>query len=143
MLFRSDQVKKISKNSFNWNEEKTDEARRFLSELKRIWTEFNNGPFEYMSNKISKHYNSLINIDQDNVVYFIHCREPKEIQKFLDKYGDNCVTLLVRRNNVNVPNNESDKNVENFDYDYYIDNDGDKEDLKQKAKEFIKILWTN
>ena len=96
-----------------------------------------------MSNKISKHYNSLINIDQDNVVYFIHCREPKEIQKFLDKYGDNCVTLLVRRNNVNVPNNESDKNVENFDYDYYIDNDGNKKDLKQKSKEFIKILWKN
>jgi len=40
-----DKVKKISEHNFGWNGDKTDEARKFLSEIKRIWTEFNNGPF--------------------------------------------------------------------------------------------------
>mgnify|MGYP003413829183 CR=1 FL=1 len=28
---------------------------------------------------------------------FIHCREPKEIQRFKDYYGKECITLLIRR----------------------------------------------
>jgi len=135
-----DKVKKISKNNFGWNGDKTDEARKFLSEIKRIWTEFNNGPFIHMKKKILKHHSNLEKNHKTNIVYFIHCREPLEIKKFQNEFGDRCITLLVKRNNIEIPDNESDKNVEDFIYDYIIENDGDKKDLEEKAIKFIKKI---
>lgn len=135
-----DKVKKISKKNFGWNGEKTDDARLFLSEIKRVWSEFNNGPFEDMNKKIYSHYSKLKKKEKNNIIYFIHCREPQEIQKFVDKYGDSCITLLLKRDNIEVPNNNSDKNVTNFNYDYIIDNNGDKTMLEIQAKNFIQKL---
>jgi len=40
-----DRVKELSEQYFGWNGKKTEEARKFLAEMKRIWAEFNNGPF--------------------------------------------------------------------------------------------------
>jgi len=135
-----DKVKRVSRRNFGWNGRKTDEARLFLSELKRIWTEFNNGPFEDMVNKITRHYTKLDKKDKQNVIYFIHCREPHEIQKFVDKYEDKCITLLLKRDDRDVPNNESDKNVANFNYDHIINNIGDKKQLEKEAIEFINKI---
>ena len=135
-----DKVKKISKRNFGWNGKKTDEARKLLSEMKRIWSEFNNGPFEDMVQKISKYNSGLKKVDKENIIYFIHCREPHEIQKFVDKYGDKCITMLLNKEDREVPNNESDKNVANFKYDYYIDNNGNKKDLEKQVKDFIEKL---
>ena len=135
-----DKVKKISKRNFGWNGKKTDEARRFLSEMKRIWSEFNNGPFEDMVQKISKYNSNLPKSERQNIVYFIHCREPHEIQKFVDKYGNKCLTVLLNREDREVPNNDSDKNVANYEYDFYIDNDGDKKKLEKQVLEFIETI---
>jgi len=135
-----DKVKEIAKRNFNWDGKKTDDARLFLSELKRIWNDLNDGPFEYITNKISKHQLKIDNyIDRENMVYFIHCREPEEIQKFIDKYK-NCITILLKRDDRRVPNNNSDKNVNNFDYDYIIDNNGIENDLKNEAISFINKI---
>ena len=135
-----DKVKKVAKSNFGWDGKKTDEARLFLSEIKRVWSDYNDGPFKYMVNKISKHFDKLDKKDKKNMIYFIHCREPKEIQKFVDYYVDDCITILLKREDREVPNNDSDKNVSNFNYDYTIDNDGDKKLLKKKSLEFIEIL---
>lgn len=133
-----DKVKKVSKRNFGWNGKKTEDARLFLSEIKRVWSEFNNGPFEDMVNKISKSYEKLEKNDKENVVYFIHCREPQEIQKFVDKYKDKCITILLKRDDRDVPNNDSDKNVSNFNYNYLIENSGNKKDLEKEAIKFLK-----
>ena len=135
-----DKVKKISKRNFGWNGKKTDEARKFLSEIKRVWSEFNNGPFEDMVNKISKYNANLPKSERQNIVYFIHCREPHEIQKFVDKYGKKCITVLLKREDREVANNDSDKNVANYEYDFYIDNNGDKKELEKQVIEFIETI---
>jgi len=135
-----DKVKKVSRRNFGWNGKKTDEARLFLSELKRIWTEFNDGPFEDMINKIDNHYTKLEKKDKQKVIYFIHCREPREIQKFVDKYNDKCITVLLKREDRDVPNNESDKNVANFNYDFIINNVGDKKQLEKEALDFLSKI---
>jgi glutamyl-tRNA reductase len=131
-----DKVKKISKRNFGWNGKKTDQARKFLSEIKRIWSEYNNGPFEDMIKKISTH--SSKSEENENTIYFIHCREPQEIQKFVDKYKDNCITLLIKREDREVPDNLADKNVNNFKYDYIIKNNGNKKDLETESNKFIE-----
>jgi len=135
-----DKVKKVSKRNFDWDGKKTDDARKFLSEMKRIWSEYNNGPFNDVVEKIDKHNKKLDKKEKKDFIYFIHCREPHEIQKFLDKYGNECLTLLLRRDDREVPDNYSDKNVDNFDYNYVIENKGNKKDLEQEAVKFLKKI---
>lgn len=135
-----DKVKKISMKNFGWNGDKTEESRKFLSDVKKLWIEFNNGPFEDMVKTISKHNSKLNKKDKKNVVYFVHCREPLEIQKFVDKYNEDCITLLIKRDNIDIPNNDSDKNVEDFVYTHTINNNGTKEDLKKESEMFIEKL---
>jgi len=135
-----DKVKKISKRNFGWDGKKTDNARLLLSEIKRIWSEFNNGPFEDMVQKISKYNSNLEKLSKQNIVYFVHCREPHEIKKFVDKYGEKCLTVLLKREDREVPNNNSDKNVANYKYDFYIDNNGDKKVLEKQVLEFIETI---
>ena len=53
-------------------------------------------------------------------------------------------TLLI--SNPSVPiitSNESDRKVNEYNYDYTILNDGSLEDLKEKAKDFIGGLYGN
>lgn len=135
-----DKVKKISKRNFGWDGKKTNEARLFLSEIKRIWGEYNNGPFKSMVKQISEHYSKLDKKDKKHFIYFIDCREPYEIQKFVDQYGKNCITLLLKREDREVPNNLADKNVNNFNYDFIIENNGNKKDLEKQAIDFIEKL---
>ena len=131
-----DQVKNIAKTFFGWCGAKDDKSRKFLSELKRIWLEFNNGPFEYTINEISKFE---INSKEKDVV-FIHCREIPEIKKFKEYYkGYFFITLLVKRN-VPVPNNLSDEQVFDYEYDYIIDNNDDLKQLKKNAQKFYKFI---
>lgn len=132
-----DKVKKVAKNSFDWDGKKTDEARKFLSEMKRIWSEYNNGPFNHMVNKISKNQSKLNDKDKNDFIYFIHCREPQEIQKFVDEYKENCITVLLKRDDREVPNNDSDMNVGNYKYDYFIDNNGNINDLENASNDFL------
>jgi dephospho-CoA kinase len=138
-----DKIKKVSKRNFNWDGKKTDDARKFLSEMKRIWSEYNNGPFNDMVQKINKHNLKLNKKDRKKFIYFVHCREPQEIQKFVDKYGDDCKTVLLKRNDREVPNNESDKNVNNFNYHFIIENSGNKKELKEKCLSFLNEIKNN
>ena len=135
-----DKVKKVSRRNFNWDGKKTDEARKFLSEIKRVWSEYNNGPFNDMIDKIEKHNLKLNKKDKNDFIYFIHCREPHEIQKFVDKYGKECITILLKRDGREIPNNDSDKNVDNFNYDYIIENTGNKKKLKEKCLSFLEEI---
>ena len=133
-----DKVKKIAKRNFGWDDKKTDEARLFLSEIKRVWSEFNNGPFEDMVKKIDNHHSKLDEKKKEDYIYFIHCREPHEIQKFVDKYNSHCITVLLERYDREVPNNNSDKNVANFTYNFRIENNGNKKDLENHAINFME-----
>lgn len=135
-----DDVKEISKKNFGWNGKKTEEARRFLANIKKAWAEYNNGPFENMKNKINKHYSRLNKKNKDNVVYFIHCREPEEIQKFKDEYKENFMSILLKREDRTVPDNHADKNVDNYNYDKIIQNSGSKADLRIEATKFLEEI---
>ena len=42
----------------------------------------------------------------------------------------------------NINSNTSDMNVDNYNYDYYINNDGTLEDFEEKAKEFLENIKT-
>lgn len=135
-----DRVKDIAKKNFRWNGKKTERARKFLAEMKRIWAEYNNGPFLDTKNKIDNHYKKLNKKNKENVIYFVHCREPEEIKKFKDVYRNSCITILLKRDDRVVPNNHADMGVNNYDYDKIINNNGNEVDLRMEATKFIDYI---
>lgn len=113
-----------------WNgETKNEETRQAMVDLKRISMRLFNGPFHYIIDLIDK--------SKPNIC-FVHCREPEEIQKLVDYYKEDCITLLIRSPRGKVLKNGSDDVVENYNYDHIINNDGTIEELEQKA-----ILFAN
>lgn len=135
-----DEVKQIARKHFNWNGEKDNKSRKMLSDLKKIWTDYNNGPFQNIVDYINNNEISL-NKNKGESIYFVHCREPEEIQKFIEYYKNDCKTLLIERD-VDVPDNYSDKSVYNFIYDYVIDNNSGIDDLNNKVIDFIEKIKT-
>jgi hypothetical protein len=141
-----DRIKELSLKYFGWDGKKTEAARKFLAEMKKIWAEYNNGPFIYMNFKIKEHYSKLNKKDRKNFVYFIHCREPEEIQKFKDKYKKNCLTVLLKReertHRNKIAENHADMGVDNYEYDRVILNNGTKIDLELEAVKFVENIRT-
>lgn len=65
-----------------------------------------------------------------HLIYFIHSREPEEIEKYKQTYK-NCYSLFIDRPNIDIPDNISDelayKSLVNYKYDIIINNDNDLE----------------
>ena len=78
-------------------------------------------------------------LKSDEQIMFVHIREPKEIERFKKKID--CNTILVRRQSVTdgkIYGNSADDEVENYDYDYIIDNNGDLNELENTVKNFFE-----
>lgn len=125
-----------------WDGTKSAKNRKFLSDLKDLLTEWNDVPYKKIERTIDLYEEKALSYDfsSDDVLCFIHCREPKEIQKFVDKMD--AITLLIRRPSVeNVhQSNHADEQVLDYCYDYIITNDGTMEELETKAVAFLKEL---
>ncbi len=126
---------KLATDALNIPREPKDETiRKFTSDLKDMWTKYYDGPFEYIKSCLQLARISKRNADK---VCFVHSREPKELTRFKDMWPD-CIVLLVRRPGYAIKSNHADKNVENFNYDYIIENDSDMNGLQERTNAFIK-----
>lgn len=124
-------VDKVKEAAFilSTENQKDEKYRKFLSELKKLSDEYYNSSDNYIHKKV------LEFIKSDNIFMFVHIREPENIEKFCRKY--NAISILVKNENVkSITSNESDKNVENYNYDIIIDNSGSVIDLLDCAKKF-------
>ena len=132
-----DCIKKVSK-IFGWNGEKTPEARRFLAKLKDISTEYNDYSYRYIKKQLSEIESEEWKGEQ--IIVFVHCREPKDIDRFVKDY--NATTVLVKNKRVEDHNysNAADANIELYKYDIIILNNGTLDHLKLAAKTFVKYL---
>ncbi len=129
-----DPVKKIAALG-GWNGGKDDKSRKFLADLKKLFTDYNDLPTEYIYGKYLDFLSSSYEI------LFVHIREPEEIEKFrkkVDKSGGNCKTLLVTSSRCKDSyGNSSDDLVENYNYDYTYRNDGT---IADAESEFTELL---
>ena len=118
-------IKELAK-ACGWTGEKTDRARKFLSDLKRVFTEYNDLPNRYMMEQHSEF------LATDEQILFVHIRESDQIASFVKLMeGHTVLTLLVRRDDgtpVGRYGNVSDDDVESYPYDYYYDNNAPLED---------------
>ncbi len=109
-----DKVKEVAK-LIGWSGTKTDKDRKFLSDLKKLTTEYNDMSFNSIKNAVEKFEKS------NDEIMFIHIREPEEISRAVNKF--NAKTLLVKREGLDlITTNYSDASVENYNYDFVIKN---------------------
>lgn len=130
-------VKEYAKKYFGWSgneDDKTEEWRRFFSELKRMLVV----EFDYIAEDLGKQINEFYR-DTNGDLLLIDSREPEEIERFKNCF--HATTLFIKNDRVEkIMSNDADANVENYKYDYYIDNNSTLDDLEQKAIEFINEL---
>lgn len=126
-----DKVKEVAK-VIGWTGSKSDKDRKFLSDLKKLTTEYNDMAFNSIIDAVNK-----FNSSNDDIM-FIHIREPEEIKRVVDKFG--ALSLLIKRENQNkIISNYSDASVDNYNYDYVIINTT-LEKYEKEAKKFVKEL---
>jgi len=139
-----DRVKEAAK-VLGWRgdeHDKSPEARHFLSDIKDSWVRFNNGSFTDVTYRVARILADPIEeLEGDIPVFFIHAREPEEIQKLKRHYGDIAVTLIVKgRDSGEGQTNHADLNVDNYPYAYEVDNSGTLEELNEKARIFMQEI---
>lgn len=124
---------------YGWHGEKDLKARKFLSELKRVFIEYNDLP---TSDLLRKYYDFMDDNQTDYFIMFVHIREPEEIQKFIEGTNHEALSILIRRKGISDKHygNPSDDNVDNYNYDIIFDNDKPVEESAQDFKKMVDKL---
>jgi hypothetical protein len=125
-------VIKSAASILGWDGGKTENDRKFLSDLKLLATDYNDHSFNYIKECIKRFkYNEHSNI------LFIHLREPGEIEKLKNEFPE-IITLLITNKNVQgISSNMADANVDSYEYNYTIPNDDTLSDLDAIACSFV------
>ncbi len=120
-----------------WNGEKNAKSRKFLADLKQLFVEYNDLPVQYLLSQYHEFLKSKENI------LFVHIREGEEIDKFKKEIEIPCITLLITRD---MPGNElwgnsADDNVEQYQYDYVYNNEGNLKETETRFCQYIKDIF--
>ena len=122
-----------------WDDkQKTEKDRLFLFELKQALEKYDNSPNLTVIAAIKK----LMEEDRDCLI-FVNIRESYNIDNFKNLcktlLGIECKAMLVINNNKPIiESNPADRDINNYNYDFYIYNNGTFEDLKDEADNFLR-----
>ena len=117
---------------------KDEKKRKLYSDTKDMLTQYDDIPFKDIASIVADFKNNKIEAE----VLLIDIREPEEIARAEKTFG--AETILVRRANAKkIDSNHADRNVENYVYDYIIENNGTLEQLEDVAYQFIKYTVNN
>ena len=117
---------------------KTEKKRKLWSDGKDMLTQYDDIPFKDITSIVTDFKNNKIETE----VLLIDIREPEEIARAVETFG--AETILIDNPNVRkIESNHADANVNNYEYDYIIENDGTLEQLDAMAKFFVReiICW--
>lgn len=118
-----------------WKGEKTAKSRKFLSDLKYAFVQYNDLPFQFLVSEYEKFLHGSTEI------LFVHIREAQEIHKFKNHVKIPCVTLLIRRDSLSQTwGNDSDDHVEDYAYDYIYNNNQSLCEAKDDFCSFLQSL---
>lgn len=132
-----DEIKKVAE-MLGWDGGKTEKDRKLLSDLLLMSTAYNDRPFKYICEYIDYFLYHTDNFD----ILSIDIRDIFQIKKVVDNFY--VTTILMRNGRVQpIVSNEADANVENYDYDYILENNGTLEDLEFEAVKFVYKLENN
>ena len=118
-----------------WDGQKEERDRKFLHELKMLTSEYSDMSHQDVVNEINKYRNGEIEAD----VFVVDVREPEDIKRLVEEVG--ALTIFIENNNVPaITSNAADANVENFEYDFVIPNNGTMKEFEDEIKLFMEFL---
>ena len=118
-----------------WDGQKEERDRKFLHELKMLTSEYSDMAYQDVVNEIKKYRNGEIEAD----VFVVDVREPEEIERLAKEVG--AITIFIENNNVpGITSNAADANVENYEYDFVIQNNGTMKEFEDEIKIFMEFL---
>lgn len=110
---------------------KSEKKRKLYSDTKDMLTKYDDIPFKDIMSIVNDFKNNNIETE----VLLIDIREPEEIARAVKTFE--AETILIDNPNVEkIESNHADANVNNYEYDYIIENDGSLEQLDRVAKFF-------
>ena len=121
-----DFVKQVAKFA-GWDEVKDDRGRRFLADIKDAMDAY--------GNLSQKNVDKVIEEDP-NYIYFINARSNYDIDYFKQRWNAKAI-LIERPGTPLIFSNHADAGVMDYNYDIVICNDGNLENLKNKAAQFL------
>lgn len=125
-----------------WDGGKTEKDRRFLSDIMDLSTDYNDAPFKDVLSLVTDFKNNKDYVEYE--VLIIDMRDPKDIARAVETFG--AETILIRNPNVEkIESNHADRDVENYEYNYIIENNGTLEQLEKVAEYFVReiICWAD
>lgn len=138
----ADRLKDVCIRYFNWDGNKDEKGRTLLQ---RIGTDVvrNKIPYFWV-----REVAQLIEVFEDefDCITISDVRFPNEIQYMKNLFGDKVVTVKVIRDNYvsslteEQKNHPSETSLDNYIFDYYINNDSDLFNLNIKVKTLLKRL---
>lgn len=118
-----------------WNGCKKPEDRRFLYDIKQLIDKYNDGSYQQVKKDLDTYGEWYENQDR-TVLVFVNAREKDQIFRLKSEYK--AETILVRNKNVShISSNPADDGIENMEYDYVIENNGNIVQLSEHAKKFL------
>ena len=119
-------------------ENKTEKKRKLWSDGKDLLTKYDDIPFKDIASIVTDFKNNKIETE----VLLIDIREPEEIARAVETFG--AETILIRNQNaIKIKSNHADRDVENYNYDYIIENDSTLEQLEKMAYLFTEQVIKN
>lgn len=133
MISSIDPIKQAAK-IVGWDGQKDQRSRLFLSDLKRLVTEYN----DYTNTYLVEKYEEFMKDDHTDIL-FVCIREAKSIDKFKASVDTDVDTLLIKRPEIDydIIGNISDDKVFGYDYDYVFFNSLS---LEEERRNFILFI---
>ena len=127
-------VKEIAKQC-GWDGKKEERDRKFLHELKMLTTWYSDMSHKDILAEIEKFNNDEIDAD----VFVVDIREPEEIKRLVEVTP--AITIFIENDNVPaITSNAADANVENYEYDVRIQNNGTLDEFEDNIRVFLEVL---
>lgn len=117
---------------------KTDRDRQLLETINNALEAYDDIPMKDICENVIY---AIAKADFRNLFIFVDIRKPENIKRFIEKFPD-AKTLYIDDGKELSNATESDHSVKDYDYDYYVMNDGSLGDLKKKVDSFVHEIST-
>ena len=114
---------------------KDEKDRKFLADLKKLTDEYSNLSMNDVIDRISQF--ALDEIKE--LIFVVDVREPSDI-RFLKQQTGAFTVFIDNKNVPEITSNEADANVNKYNYDFHVGNNGTKEEFQENIYEFLWAL---
>lgn len=118
-----------------WKGGKTEKDRKFLSDLKQLTSAYSDLSYKDVLKRIELFEKGEIK----EHILIVDVREPEDIERL--KQATGAITVFIQNDNVpEITSNMADANVDKYEYDIVVENNGTLEEFEETVGSFLHVL---